>query len=256
MIAPNFSVFQPLAEQLADLARSTFRSLYPQGFDLSAKHDASPVTSIDVALEQALRAAIKAAQPDHAVWGEEGERESGIWLWILDPIDGTTALITGSPLFASLIALVHQGQAGIGVIEMPANSERWLGCGGKTVFQGLDESRTTCASSSCTKLAEATIAITRPAEQKATAELLRSCAYRRYGGDAYNFGCVAAGALDIAIDEQLEPHDYAALIPVVTGAGGTISDFTGQRPDCASPCNILACANQKLHRAALAVLRG
>ena len=125
--------YRAAAEQAADLAGAVIRPLFRSALLVEAKGDASPVTAADQQAEQAIRAFLAERFPDHGIWGEEygADRPEAEWLWLLDPIDGTRAFVTGRPLFGTLVALLHRGVPVLGLIDQPATGERWLGVAGQ-----------------------------------------------------------------------------------------------------------------------------
>ena len=218
------------ANQLADAAGAAIRPYFREAHGLETKADASPVTRADREAEAAMRTLIEARFPDDAIIGEEhGVREgtSGR-AWVLDPIDGTRAFITGRPIFGTLIALVADGWPMLGIIDQPILKERWLGSVGQpTMLNG--KPATTRA---CRELKDALLATTSPAlfgdDQLHAFEHLDGVVRSTVlGGDCYNYACVASGWLDIVVEAGLKLHDFAALVPVVEGAGGRMCDWQG-----------------------------
>lgn len=219
-----------LATALADAAGAAIRPYYRAHHGLEAKSDASPVTLADRAAEAAMRALIERTFPDDAIVGEEygiKEGRSGR-AWVLDPIDGTRAFISGRPIFGTLIALVIEGWPMLGVIDQPILRERWLGVTGRpTLFNGAP-----AVARRCPDLAGALLATTSPglftdAQLHAFEHLDAAVMSRVFGGDCYNYGCVASGWLDIVVEAGLKLHDFAALVPIVEGAGGRMCDWAG-----------------------------
>lgn len=227
--------------------------------DYQRKSDASPVTLADQGIERRLRERIAARFPDHGLLGEEfapvpGER----FTWVIDPIDGTKSFITGMPLFGTLLAL-HDAEAGRpvwGVIDMPALGERWQGDGRAAWFDGQS-----ARVSDCRDLTQAQICCTSPdffgaADWAAWQRLSGQAAYRRFGGDCYLYGMLASGWIDLVAEVSLQPFDFLALVPVIEGAGGVISDWEGAPLGMDSDGRVLAAATPDLHDQALAALRG
>ena len=220
-----------LAEKLADAAGTAIRPFFRQPFDIETKQDLSPVTAADRASEAVMRAIIEAERPDHGIIGEEfgRAREDARYVWVLDPIDGTRAFISGRPLFGTLIALLEDGKPVLGVIDQPIIGDRWVGAEQRpTLFNG-DPARTR----GCTGLGAARIGTTSPqafdADSFARFERLRPHACDTlYGGDCHNYGLVASGHLDLVIEAGLQLYDFAALVPVVEGAGGRMTDWQGR----------------------------
>lgn len=254
---PGAAELAAFAEQLADLARPIVRSFFRTPMGVEWKADASPVTVADKAVERALREAIAAHFPRHGVLGEE-EAAVGIErpvVWVVDPIDGTKSFMTGLPLFGTLIAAVAQGRPQAGVIEVPALGDRWVGVAGAvTRFNGAP-----CRTSVAAALGEARLYATSPdmftpAESAAFGALADRVALRRFGGDCYAYGLLACGHVDLVVEAALKPYDFMALVPVVEGAGGVITDWRGGPLTLASGGQVVAAANAALHAAALRLL--
>jgi inositol-phosphate phosphatase/L-galactose 1-phosphate phosphatase/histidinol-phosphatase len=253
---PDFPATLALAEQLADVARRIVREHFRAPLAVEHKTDGTPVTIADRDIETHMRRMIRAAFPGHAVRGEEFAAEGGgEFTWVLDPIDGTKSFVSGYPLFGSLIALQQQDRAVLGVIEAPVVAERWVGAEGRaTLFNGAPARTRDCRS-----LGEAILYTTTPdtfeAAERSRFETLSSrTALRRFGGDCYLYGMLASGFCDLVVEAHLKPHDFMAVIPVVTGAGGRISDWHGAPLSPASDGRVVAASTEALWRQALAVL--
>ncbi|GMM94553.1 histidinol-phosphatase [Qipengyuania sp. MTN3-11] len=213
------------------------------------KGDASPVTEADRAAEAAMRAILEAERPADGILGEEyGQtREAAARQWVLDPIDGTISFMAGRPIFGTLIALVEDGWPVIGIIDQPVAGERWAGrIGEPTTFNGRP-----AGTRSCRTLEGAMLATSSPhyfgADEAEPYMALAAAVGRNqrqglivYGGDCYNYGLLASGHLDIVCEAGLKLYDYAALVPIVEGAGGTMSDWQGNPLDAQSDGTVLA----------------
>jgi inositol-phosphate phosphatase/L-galactose 1-phosphate phosphatase/histidinol-phosphatase len=247
------------ADRLADAAASISRQYFRQRLAVDDKADASPVTVADREAEAAMRALIEARFPEHGILGEEhgAVRTGADFVWVLDPIDGTKSFISGVPLFGTLIALLHEGRPILGVIDQPVSRERWRGStGAPTTFNGA-----AIRSRSCTALEAATLFCGGPEQYRggdATAiERLRaSVKLTRFNGDCYAYGLLALGFIDCVAEAGLKPYDYCALVPVVEGAGGVVTDWAGAPPGLAADGRILAAGDPHLHALALARLAG
>ncbi|RZF65397.1 histidinol-phosphatase [Sphingomonas populi] len=219
-----------LATALAEAAGAAIRPYYRKPAGLEAKDDASPVTLADRAAEAAMRALIEQRFPDDAIIGEEyGVREgtSGR-AWVLDPIDGTRAFISGRPIFGTLIALVAEGWPVLGVLDQPILGERWVGTIGRpTLFNGQPAATRRCADLSKALLGTTSPALFDDGQLHAFEHLDGAVMSTVLGGDCYNYGCVASGWLDIVVEAGLKLHDFAALVPIVEGAGGRMCDWQG-----------------------------
>lgn len=232
-----------LAERLADAAGAAIRPRFRGAFGLEAKEDLSPVTLADREAEEAMRRLILAERPMDGIIGEEfGVREgSSGRQWVLDPIDGTRAFIAGRPIFGTLIALIEDGWPLLGIIDQPIIGERWLGVTGRpTLFNGKPAQARVCR-----ELKGAILGTTSPAlfddDQLHAFEHLDAAVMSTVlGGDCYNYGCVASGWLDIVVEAGLKLHDFAALVPVVEGAGGRMCDWQGDPLHAGSKGEVIA----------------
>jgi histidinol-phosphatase len=202
-------------------------------FDVTRKADNSEVTDIDRATEQVVVQALTTGHPDYGIYGEEfgvsGPADAE-YQWVIDPIDGTTNFVRGVPVWATLIALVHNGIPVLGVVSAPAMGFRWWAtqCGG-AFFNG-----TRIYTSSTATISEAHVSTTPNAGWDAVGGIpklvqLQTDALRARGfGDFWQHMLVAQGAIDVAVDViGLQPYDNAAIYPIVQEAGGTITDRFG-----------------------------
>lgn len=234
-----------LAHRLADAARTAILPHYRSGLTSERKEDASPVTLADRAAEEAMRRILKAECPRDAIHGEEFGAETGSSgrTWVLDPIDGTASFLIGRPIFGTLIALVVDGWPVLGVIDQPVLDERWIGVTGQPTLLNGQPVRTRA----CRELGDATLATTGPHyfndhDGEHFMGLAAKTDHRRMvmGGDCYNYALLASGHLDIVCEANLKLHDFAALVPVVEGAGGTMCDWNGEPLHAASSGHVLA----------------
>lgn len=247
------------AGTLADETDAMAMTYFRKPLDIEAKADASPVTQADRAIEAVMRRHIAAAFPSHGILGEEHEdsRRDADRLWVIDPIDGTKSFLSGMPSFGTLIASLSGGVPDIGVISIPPTGERWSGQSGKpSLFNG-----TPCRTSGRQSLSDAILYTTSPdsfdpAELAQFDALSKRVAMRRFGGDCYAYGLLASGHVDLVVEMNLHPYDYMALVPVVQGAGGVITDWEGRALTLASEGKVIAAASASLHTQALAALGG
>ncbi len=249
--------FIALAHRLADRSGEVIRPWFRAGIEAEDKADGSPVTRADRDAEEAIRALLAQHVPDHGVIGEEhGRSNDGAELtWVLDPIDGTKAFLAGKPLFVTLLALLHRGRPVLGLIDQPVTGERWIGAAGRpTLFGG----RATRARA-CKGLAGARLSSTGPqyftaAEHAGFDRVAARAAFTSWGGDGYQYGLVASGSLDLVIESGLKLHDWAALAPIVAGAGGVITDWQGRPLGTGDAGDIVAAGDARCHAEALALL--
>ncbi len=249
-----------LAHRMADVAAPIARRYFRTPFDVISKDDESPVTIADREVEAAIRKLIAAECPDHGIIGEEHgtERADAEYVWVIDPIDGTRAFITGVPMFGTLIALLRNGKPILGVIDQPISNERWIGAAGHpTTFNGKPVRGRACPELSAASLVSTSPDMYDPPENGVPFKRLRaSVRFTRFGGDCYAFGLLASGFVDVATEAMLKPYDYCALVPVIEGAGGKITDWDGRPLTLRSDGRVLAAGDPRAHEQALKILRG
>lgn len=221
-----------------------------QGFD--------PVTEADRAAEIAMRNLIRQHFPNHGIVGEEfdDERADAEFVWVLDPIDGTKSFVAGLPVWGTLIALMHHGEPAFGLMHQPFIRERFSGDGTGARYRGPAGARNLTARR-CARLDEATLFTTSPLLMNETdrarfARVEDKVRLSRYGGDCYVYCLLAAGHLDLVIETELKPHDVAALIPIVRGAGGIMTTWEGGPPQAGG--RIVAAGDARVHEAAMKIL--
>ncbi|WP_022728929.1 histidinol-phosphatase [Fodinicurvata sediminis] len=247
-----------LAQRAGRLALQYFR----QRLDIEVKGDDSPVTIADRAVERLLRTGIRERFPEHAILGEEfgqtGSNEA--FTWVLDPIDGTRSFITGWPIWGTLVSLLHNGRPELGIIEMPALSERWIAERTRgTRFENASGATSRAVTSGTRTLAEARFYTTSllffEGEARQRIEgIARAAHTARFGGDCYIYGLLASGHVDLVIENRLMPYDFLATVPVVEEAGGIITDWSGRTLDAESDGRVVAAATPELHAIALKML--
>jgi myo-inositol-1(or 4)-monophosphatase len=253
-----------IAREAAAAAGAAIRPHFRTPIAADLKSDESPVTIADRGAEAAIRAALAARTPAIPILGVEegGTALANGPLWVVDPIDGTRAFITGRPLFGTLIALMDNGVPVLGMIHQPILEETWLGIAGRpTSFESRLSGNGPARARACTKLDESELASTSPAVYAAPdlAGFGRlSAATRRtsWGGDCYVYGLLALGLIDIVTDATMQPWDWAALVPVIEGAGGRLTDWEGAPLRFGTDGRTLAVGDAALLAPALAALHG
>ena len=239
------------AESLADAAATIALRYFRQPLTVHTKVDASPVTEADQVIETVLRQRIRERYPTHGLLGEEHGSDTGSsdLTWVIDPIDGTKSFITGMPTFGTLIALLDGKTPVVGVVDHPALRERWVGIAGKpSRWNGTE-----CRTRACSRLADAVLYATTPDIFEGSARTLFDAVsgrarMRRFGGDCYAYALLASGFVDAVMEAQLKPYDFMALIPVIEGAGGVITDWLGRPLGLGSDGRVIAAATPSLHR--------
>jgi myo-inositol-1(or 4)-monophosphatase len=273
---PNFTAaagadelreFVPFLHELIACAIGVIRPLFLTGTAVDTKSDASPVTSADRGAEEAMRALIERRYPQHGVLGEEfGVKHGARYRWVLDPVDGTRAFISNCFLFGTLIALERDDGAGLrpllGAIAHPAAGVALVGHAGGCTLYAADGSQRSARVRACARLEDATLLLTSlwtAGEQRGAPNLARIEALARRArltrtwGDCFGYFSLATGGADLMLDPTLAYWDVAAIVPVVEGAGGRVSNWTGGDP-LAAP-SLIATAGP-LHDEVLAVLHG
>jgi myo-inositol-1(or 4)-monophosphatase len=251
------------ANRLADASGAVIRPFFRQRIEVVHKPGLrafDPVTEADKGGERAIRAIIEHDRPDDGILGEEyGEKPGRNSLrWVLDPVDGTRAFITGRHEWGSLIALEDNDVPVLGIIDQPVLGERYLGVNGRAVLlEGAK--RTPLKARACASIKDAILCATDPSayftpdQQAAFGRVKAVVRMTRYGGDCYLFAALALGFVDIIIEAGFNRWDVAALIPLVEGAGGIITDWSGG--DCRDGRTILACGDKRIHEEAIKLLK-
>ncbi len=262
MTGPDPTWALDFAHMLADAARPIALRYFRSGVRVEDKpgQEFDPVTAADREIETRLRAVLREHRPLDGVLGEEYPpcpSRNG-WVWVIDPIDGTRAFIAGAPTWCVLIALQVDDAPLVSVIDQPFTGERFSGVHQTRAWLDHKDKRQalSCRAGACT-LDQALIATTDPAlftpvEADAFGDLARQARIRRYGMDCYAYAALAMGGVDLVVESGLKPWDVAALIPVVTGAGGLITNWRGEPAPGGG--RVLAAATPQLHAEAVARL--
>jgi histidinol phosphatase-like enzyme (inositol monophosphatase family) len=254
---PDRSFFHRLAEAAKAETLPRFRSSLDVTNKLSSGFD--PVTEGDRAAEAAIRAIIEKEYPDHGILGEEHgniglDRE---YVWVIDPIDGTRAFISGVPVWGTLIGLQRNGRALMGMIEQPFTGERYFADENGSVYTGPEGERR-LAVRDCGALSNAILFTTSPHlfvddEMTKYREIESQVRLFRYGTDCYAYALLAAGHVDLVIENSLKPYDVGGIIPVIENAGGIITTWDGGRPENGG--SIIAAGSRTVYEQAIAILQ-
>jgi histidinol phosphatase-like enzyme (inositol monophosphatase family) len=223
-------------DELADAARAVILPLFRANIAAENKLRSGfdPVTEADKGAERAIRALIEKRYPRHGILGEEyglKPPQDG-FTWVLDPVDGTRQFIAGLPLWGTLIGLTYEGATLIGAIDQAYIGERFRGWPGGADFKRDGGARMPIKTRACVSLREAILSTTdhnifTGAEAGGFEHLRATAKLTRFGGDCYAYAMVAMGNMDLVAESGLAPWDVAALIPVIEGAGGLVSDWRG-----------------------------
>ena len=238
--------FDRMAEAAREIALTYFRTDLP----IDEKDDHSPVTQADREIETALRNMIREEFPEHGIVGEEhgAENEAAEFVWYIDPIDGTKSFAIGRPLFGTIIGLVHAGRPVVGLIDQAFTKERWFGVTG--AFATHNGRRVKVAASR--SLADARLYVGAPSTFRDEScftgyeRLCQTAKWTQYSGDCYAYGLLACGWIDLIVERDLKPHDVVGVVPIVSGAGGFVSDWRGRDVDAGTDGTIVAASSQEL----------
>ena len=251
------------ANKLADAAGEVILPYFRQRIDVIDKGEGffDPVTAADKGAEEAIRALIKRERPNDGILGEEYGEEVGTSTrrWVLDPVDGTRAFIAGQPMWGTLIALEEGGKPVLGVLDQPFLKERYIGHDGRASLSDRTGTRP-LAVRRCAALSDAVICTTHPfahlneADRARYRRVEQQARLSRYGGDCYAYALVAMGFIDLVIEASLKRWDIAAIVPIIEGAGGIITDWEGNTWRDAGPA--IAAGDKRVHAEALKLLAG
>jgi histidinol phosphatase-like enzyme (inositol monophosphatase family) len=253
----SLDAFARFAETLVDASRAVILGYWRQDLEIIDKADDSPVTVADRESEAAIRALIEARYPDHGIAGEEyGQvRMDAEYIWSLDPVDGTKAFISGSPLFGTLVALLRDGVPILGVVDVPAMNERWVGgdglgatLDGKPI--GVRKGR---------PLSEATLGSTSPtmfrgADVERIARVHDRIKLPIHGGDCYLYCLLARGGIDLVIEAGMSDYDYLAPSTLVRAAGGIVTGWRAEPLGIGTTDRVVAAGDPALHAEVIRLL--
>lgn len=274
MACVNDVDFASFAARLAEVSSEAILPFFRSATgaeDKSNGGDFDPVTEADRAAEVVMRDLIRETFPDHGIIGEEygAERPEADYVWVLDPIDGTKSFISGLPTWGTLIGLMKFGQPVYGIMSQPFTRERYFGdnmCARRrwvTPPRGDSAngewSSRVLRSRACASLAQASLMTTSPLlfneqDRAAYRRLEKVTRLARYGGDCYAYCMLASGFVDVIVEANLKPYDIVALVPIITGAGGVVTNWEGG--PAALGGRIVAVGDPGLHAEVLALLAG
>lgn len=251
------SFFRQAADASARETLPRFRT--EMGIDNKETGGFDPVTEADKAVEEAVRSLLRDLFPGHGILGEEFglENPDSRYRWVIDPIDGTRAFISGVPVWGTLIGLLEDGKAVAGMMAQPFTRELFhAGLEGAGSYEG-PHGKAELRTRNTRDLAEAVLFSTSPFLQKGENKprydaLEASVRMARYGTDCYAYAMLATGHVDIVCESGLKPYDIVGLIPLIERAGGVVSQWSGAAAEEGG--NILASANLRLYEQAMEIL--
>ena len=247
----QYDEFVDFANILADASAEIINNYFRKKINIDNKKDDTPVTIADQNTELKIRELILKKYPSHGILGEEyGKTQiKSEFVWVIDPIDGTRSFIAGHKDFGTLIALLHNNKPVLGIINCPAHQERWVGIKDEKTRLNNKIIKT----SSTKKIEDAYlftsgIYFNEPILKKGYQLIRDKSKYFRLGGDCYMYGMLASGLIDIVIEDTLKAHDYMALVNVIEGAGGKITDKFGNDINIESDGSLVASCNKEIHK--------
>ena len=249
--------FTSFANLLADESAKITMRFFRETFDSENKEDNTPVTIADKDSEKKIRELIITTYPNHSIIGEEFEdtKLDSEFTWVIDPIDGTQSFIAGHKDFGTLIALLHNKKPILGIINCPAHQERWVGIHNHPTTLNGNIIKTSNIQKLKDSYAFTSGLYFEDIKFKTDFDkIIDQTKYHRFGGDCYMYGMLASGLIDIVIEDTLKVHDYMALIPVIEGAGGVVTDKYNQKIGLNSDGSLIATANSELHNEVFKVL--
>jgi myo-inositol-1(or 4)-monophosphatase len=259
-----------IAHELADLAARKTTRMFRTRLHVNDKSRGGlgggafdPVTQADRAAEQAMRRHLARRCPDHGVIGEEFAKRdgAGLYNWVLDPIDGTRAYMTGLPLWGTLIGLIDGPTPVLGMMDQPFTRERfWASRSGPALWRQGDAPARRLKTRRCPDIGHAMLMATtpdmfrQPAKKRAFRRVSAAVRMTRFGGDCYAYCMLAAGHVDVIVEAGLKTVDIVPLIPIIERAGGRVTSWTGG--SAMDGGDVVATGDAALHDEVLSLLRG
>jgi myo-inositol-1(or 4)-monophosphatase len=250
----DFNILNDFASHITQGTTEIIKKYFRKEYSIDFKTDNSPVTIVDRLVEEFLIEAITKEFPSHSVVGEEfgASRDGSDYKWIIDPIDGTKSFIHGTPLFATIIGLLKDEEPVFGIYHNAILGDLLTGDNQQCIYNGKS-----IKMRQCRKLSDASLLTTDHFSigkfygQKQFDELVQKCKLYRTWGDAYGYFLLATGYADIMIDPIMSPWDSLPLIPIIAGAGGVVTDYTG---DCSIKGNSIVAASADIHEQVIKIL--
>ena len=245
----NFD-FKSFANHLADEAAIITRQYFGQKLDIITKGDDSPVTIADRTIEMRLREIVEHERPDDGILGEEfgpKETKSG-YTWVFDPIDGTKSFTIGRPTFGNLIGLCDSETPILGIINHPILNQRWVGMTGEqTTMNGATVSVRPCPTLKDAIFGTGSATQISHDDPARFSRIEAATRYTVFQGDCYFYGLMANGMMDAIVEDHLGIYDFVALVPVIEGAGGIITDWKGNPKTLHGDARVIATGAQNIH---------
>ena len=257
----NIRFLNRFANHLADEARKISLFYFKKKIKINNKNknDFDPVTAADIGVQKKINTLINKQFPNHSILGEEDSIiQNSKFEWCIDPIDGTKSYIQGVPLWGTLISLSKNNEIILGLADIPALDERYVGHS-KLSYKVVKNKKTLLQVRSTKKLSESILNTTSPyvfankSDQKSFERLSLKVKSTRLGGDCYSYCLLADGLIDIVVESGLKPWDIRALVPIIKNAGGIIN--TWESKTVSSGGRIIAATNKELFKKSQKVLK-
>ncbi len=263
MLKKSNDEFYLSAIKLADIASQISTKYFRTNIDIENKLNHTPVTIADREIELALRNWIEIHYPNHNIMGEEyndvinNDNNNSNYTWVIDPIDGTVAFSSGKPLFTTLIALLHGNSPVIGIIDQPVLNDRFVGISKYGAWLNGVKLKTSLVNN----VEQARFNVTTPYmfkteyEKQIFEKLQKHVLLTSFGGDAYSYGLLAAGHIDVILESDLGYYDIAALQVIIEESGGVFTNWQGEKINKDNfNQQVLATANRELHQQILSII--
>ena len=247
------------ANQIADQAREISMTYFRNDFQVSIKDDLTPVTLVDKKIESFAREIIKSKFPHCGIIGEEeanfqiGSED----VWVIDPVDGTKAFVSGIPVFTTMIGVLRHGVPVLSVIDNPVLNERWVGIeNGPSRLNGTNLSTSAEENISMCSLHATSAQMFSSEEYLRWMELAKSVSFHHYGSESYSYCLLAAGHIELVVEADLKIYDFLPVVKLIQGSGGVITNWNGSPLTLESDGHVIAASSVLIHDQAIAILRG
>ena len=247
-----------LGLSLVEASGAVLRRHFRAGLTGDIKGDGSPVTIADKQTERAIRDILDRQRPQDGIVGEEEgtKNKDAEYVWVIDPIDGTKPFMTGRPTFVTLVALLHHGRPIFGIIDQPISGERWIGIAGRpSTFNGKPIKTRPCEDLKSAVVYSGSVEFGGPG-RPSFFNMAERASVTTLGGDAYAYGLLSMGFIDVCVDWVMGLYDVMALVPIVEGAGGTITMWNGKPLGFDIDGTVVATGDNRVHEEAMAALGG
>ena len=253
----NIDELSDFSKHLADESEKIIKKYFRTSLNVDNKEDKTPVTIADKEVELKIREIIKNNYPEHGILGEEFDQTNieSEYIWVIDPIDGTRSFIAGHKDFGTLIALLYKKEPILGIINCPAHNERWVGRKNHpTTYNGNIVETSQVNKIEDSYLFTSGLYLEDKNFREGMENIIKQTKFHRFGGDCYMYGMVTMGLIDIVIEDTLKIWDYMALIPVIQGAGGIVTDKFNKSITYESQGSLIVSANKELHSEIMKIL--